>query len=158
MDAVIECFKSDFDRFWGLLEQQIALCPEDVWVKKIGRWFYWQEVLHILACVEINALPEGQPSLQTLFPNEVAMFSQAPDRTMTKAEAVKMAADMKNLVHNFIAAQSAATLTQKHPVSSKILGRELTNQHALIGLIRHVCYHLGCCDAILREHGLQGVY
>lgn len=49
-------------------------------------------------------------------------------------------------------------LTQRHDRLSAALGKERTMQHALIGLVRHASYHLGCCDAALREHGLAGVY
>lgn len=157
-DPVIDCFREDFERFFSLLKQQVEVCPDDLWATKAGGSIFWQQLLHAFACIELYALPEGEPSRQTLYPRDVVMLSATPDRTMTKAEMYSLAADVKLLADAFIAGQTAATLTARHSGLSKALGRELTNQHALLGLVRHACYHLGSCDAVLRDHGIAGVY
>ena len=157
-DPVISCFKDEFDRFFGLLEKQIDVCPDDLWTQKTGGYIFWQQLLHVIACVELYALPEGESSKQTAYERGVIMLSALPKRHMTKTEMRELAAAMKTLAHTFIDGQSTATLTSKHARISKALGKELTNQHALMGLVRHACYHLGCCDAALRQHGVPGVY
>lgn len=157
-DPVISCFKEEFSRFFALLEKQIEVCPDDLWRKKTAGYIFWQQLLHAIACVELYALPEGESSKQTAYERGVVMLSAIPKRHMTKKEMRGMADNMKQLAHAFIDKQTTATLTDKHARISKALGKELTNQHALIGLIRHACYHLGCCDAALRDHGLTGVY
>ena len=157
-DPIIACFKDEFDRFFGMLEKQIDVCPAELWNKKTGGYVFWQQLFHTIACVEMCALPEGEPSRQTRYEREVIMFSSTPEQGMTQEEMRDLAATMKTLAHAYIEGQTVATLTERNARMSKTLGKELTNQHALIGLIRHVCYHLGCCDAALRDHGVAGVY
>ena len=156
-DPVIACFKSEFDRFFDMLGKQISICPDDLWNKKVGGYVFWQHLLHVIAIVELYALPEGQPSAQTLYERDVVMLSSTAQRVMSKEEMQSLAASMKKLAHTFIDAQSVSTLTDKNVRMSNAMGKELTNQHALIGLIRHACYHLGCCDAALRDNGIAGV-
>ena len=157
-DPTIACFREEFDRFHGLLEQHIDRCPEDLWEARAGGYPYWQQLLHAFACVELYALPEGEPSRQTRYPRAVVMLSDVPESAMTRDEMRALAADMKTLAHAFMDGQSAATLTARHEPLCRFFGREITQQFALLGLVRHACYHLGCCDAILRERGLPGVY
>ena len=157
-DPVIACFKEEFERFHNLLLKQIEVCPDSLWTEKTGGYVYWQQLFHAFASIEIYALPDGQASLQIQYPPEVVMLSQEPERHLDKQQLKEFAAKMKILADAFIDSMSADKLPLEHTVMSKRLKAPKTNQNALIGLIRHACYHLGCCDAILRQHGIPGVY
>jgi hypothetical protein len=50
-----------------------------------------------------------------------------------------------------------ADLMRPHPVLTRFVGKDRTNVAALIAMVRHYNYHLGCCDSVLRSHGLPGV-
>lgn len=158
LDPMIQCFKDEYDRFAGLMEQQITMCPEAVWMRKAGGWPFWQQIFHTVMLSEFYALAEGLPSAQDRFSPEVVMLSQEPDGCMTKEEMLALSGRMKALVHEFMGGLTVEDLTREHPRLSKVFGRSVSNQFALIGAIRHYCYHLGCCDAILRDNGLKGVY
>jgi len=157
-DAVIACFQADFERFFAFLEKQIEICPDALWAKKAGGWPFWQQIFHSLACFEIYALPAGVASQQTLYSEKVAMLSEEAATSMSKRAMQDFAAKMHRVAERFFASMSADMLTAKHDAMSKLLNRDMTNQNALIALVRHTCYHLGCCDTILREHGIPGVY
>ena len=157
MDAVIQCFKDDFERFWGLMEKQIDICPDEIWSKKAGGWIFWQQILHSIGCVELFVLPEGESS-SLPFSREEVLLIKEPGQAVSKVEMLELAGRMKGLADAYIASTTAQTLTSPEAGISKRMGRELTRQYAIIALIRHCCYHLGCCDATLREHGIQGVY
>lgn len=86
------------------------------------------------------------------------MLSKEPGPAISKREALAYAATVKALALEFMNGLDAGKLTQRHDRLSTALGKERAIQHALIGLVRHAGYHLGCCDAVLREHGLAGVY
>lgn len=157
-DPVIEGFKKEFDRFHDILVQQIDACPnEEAWVEKTGRFAYWWHILHALAIVEVYALPSDAPSRQTLFPRDVVYSRAEPDRTSTREEIRLLAADIQELAHEFLASQSQQTLTAINENMSKSLGRECSNLNALIGLIRHYSYHIGCVDSLLRARGIPGL-
>ena len=158
-DPVIAPFKQEFDRFHEYLRQLIDACPnEAVWLEKNGSIAYWQHLMHTFACMEYYTLPVGAPRKQTRYPEDVVRFKAEPDSPMTQDEVRSLAKDMHILVHEYMARQNAQTLTQINESVLQILGRECSNLQALITLVRHATYHLGCCDAILRSHGLPGVH
>lgn len=159
MDPVIAAFKQEFDRFHDVLTQQIDACPsEEAWLEKTGRFAYWWHIMHVLTVVEYYTLPVGVPRRQTYFPHEVVMFKAEPERTMTRDEMRSLAAAMKELAHAFFAVQTEKTLMDKNEGASAALNRECTNLYALIGLVRHYNYHIGCIDSLLRAKGIPGIY
>lgn len=157
-DPVIECFKGEFDRFFGLMKKQIQICPDDLWNKKEGGYIFWQQLFHSIACVEIYALPEDQPSQQTMYSREVVMLAVEAPTPMSKEDLLVFADKMEKTAHDFISDMTQETLTERNERMSKALGKDMIKLNALIALVRHTCYHLGCCDAILRSHGTAGVY
>ena len=155
---VINCFKEEYARFHNLLVKQIEVCPDELWTEKVGGYVYWQQLFHVFASTEIFALPDGQASMQTLCPPEIAMLSKQPEMHLSKEQLKDFAAKMKILADSFFDSMSVDKLTLEHATMSKRMKAPKTNQNALMGLIRHANYHLGCCDAILRQHGIAGVY
>lgn len=158
-DPVIECFREDFERFSGMLESQIDACPDALWESRAGGYPYWQQLLHVFACMELFALPQGDGVLALSGePLGVVMLTAAPERTISKAEMRVFAVKMREVADSFITRQNRDTLTDPHPVMTKRFGKPQTVQHALLALIRHACYHIGCLDAFLRDHTGKGVY
>lgn len=158
MDPIVQGFKDEFKRFIGLQKKQIADCPEDVWQKKAGGYYFWQQQLHSLGCISLFVLPEGEPEPVLPFPRAVVMLSEEPQGLMTKGDMLALADRMAALANTVMSAMPDADLPKKNERMSKSLGRDCTNQSALMALVRHCCYHLGCCDSVLRDHGLPGVY
>ncbi len=158
-DPVIDVFRQEFDRFHSLLLQQIDACPsEEVWLSKTGVIAYWQHLMHAFAIVELYTLPVGATHRQTVYSQDEVRFKKEPHRALSRDEAKVMGESMKRLAHEYFNSQSTATLAQKNESMSKAMGRDCPNVQALIGLIRHYNYHLGCLDSILRAHGITGVY
>ena len=157
-DPVIETFGKEFDRFHDLLLQQVDLCPsEEAWLEKTGRFAYWWHFMHVFAIIEWYTLPLGAPARQTWFPDDVVRAKAEPSRAMTRDEVRALAAAMKTLGHEYLATQSRETLMDKNEGMSKTLGREVTNLDALMGMVRHYSYHVGCVDSLLRAKGIPGV-
>ncbi|MDR2891547.1 MAG: DinB family protein [Deltaproteobacteria bacterium] len=157
LDPVIKGFREEFDRFWGLMEQQIEVCPDEIWNRKESGWVFWQQHYHTAACVELFALPEGRPSAIKL-EREVWMLVKEPQSAVSKQEMLDLFKAMRALAYEYMEASNTANLAEVDPVLSKRFGREVTRLFALMGLIRHCCYHLGCCDSIFRNNGMKGVY
>ena len=49
-------------------------------------------------------------------------------------------------------------LAKKDEALSAGMGAEATNAMAVSMLAGHIFYHLGSCDAALRDNGLEGVF
>lgn len=158
LHPVAAVFKEEFDRFHDLLAQQIDICPsEEAWNEKLGKFAYWWHLLHAFAIVELYALPPGAPSQQTYRPSDVAWAKAEPDRAMTRDEMRALAASMKELAYAFFASQNEKTFLEKNETMTARLGKEKNNMHALIGLVRHYVYHIGCIDSHLRARGIPGL-
>lgn len=114
--------------------------------------------MHVLSCVEFYARPFGSPLKQTLYSRETTRLQTEPERAMTRDEMRSLAADMKETAHAYFASLSAQDLTKKNETMSQHMGKDCTHQLALMALVRRACYHIGCCDAVLRANGEPGVY
>ena len=158
LDPTITCFKQEFDRFLGFIEEQIVMCPEAAWTERVGDTPFWLHLLHTLGCIEYYARPHGAPLKQTAFPRDVVRLRALPEGIMNKAEMTVLVADMRAVAHAYFETQSTQTLADKNLTMSEHMGKDCTNVQALIALIRHNAYHIGCCDSVLRMHGLPGVY
>lgn len=157
-DKIIEVFKGEFDRFFGMLEQQAEICPDDVWAAQAGGYPFWQQHLHVLATTILYARAQRPPFEGLPWAPPVMMLSQTLPEPISKADIKALAAKAKAEADAFINSQTTASLTQRHDGISGALGKEQTIQTALMALVRHLCYHLGACDAALRDKGYKGVY
>ncbi len=75
-----------------------------------------------------------------------------------KAALTDYAATVKARVDNWIAGLEDADLARTNAVLSAKLGRETSYAATLVMLASHTDYHIGSCDAALRNHGLPGVF
>lgn len=156
-DPVVRCFKDDFDRFWGLLEKQMRVCPDDLWSKKAGGWPVWQQFLHAVGTVEFFIQAEGEASAFKVG-KDVIMLSSTPDKAVSRTELLDLAERMQELAHSFMNGVNRDSMTERYEPLSARFGREVTKQFVMLALVRHCNYHMGCIDAIFREYGHEGVY
>ena len=172
-DHAIACFQEDFERFHDLCVAQIDACPDELWLQKCGGYPLWQQFLHSFACIELlyvppmpnePLVPEQEFAAKTGLAfgcgcdRETLLLMREATVTLSKAEMRAYAGKMKALALAFLGSLDASRLGEPHEQLSAALGKPRTVQHALLGMVRHACYHLGCVDAVLRDRGLPGVY
>ena len=157
MRAVTDALKANFDRGWNFLEQIVDVCPESVWAKKAGGYVFWQQIYHCFACMDYFIGPkDGTPDMgpQGM---EVAMLKVAPSATASKADVKAYGAKMKEKADKWIASLDDAALSLPHEGFSARRGVPMNNAMVLAILSGHSSYHVGHCDAILRDNGEKGV-
>jgi len=157
-DPVIDCLRDEFDRFIGLMELQIDRCPEPVWNRPGHDFPFSQHILHTLACSMMFTATEGEPYAGLPYSRQEIMFAAPLSRDISKEEMRDLAQKVRRSAHEFMAGLDQAKLAEKHQVSSTAMGRDRSNAQALIALVRHICYHLGCCDAALKNNGAEAVH
>jgi len=158
MDPVVQCFADEFERFHNFLLQQIEVCPQEVWQSKNGGYYFWQEQVHAFYCVQLYALPDGQAEDDFGIGRNAALLREEYPKAISKQEVLEIAGKMKAMAYAFMEKITQADLLRPHPVLTRFLGKDRTNVAALIAMVRHYNYHLGCCDSVLRSYGLPGVY
>ena len=157
MDPVIQTFKNDFDRFYDMLIMQIDVCPDNLWTAKEGGYFYWQQVLHAIGVTEMYTVKDGD-KFSPKYGMPVIMLSEEPADYLSKDELRELALDVREKVYDYLNSLKPEQLLTLHPFFTKALKKDTNYLAMLIALVRHLCYHIGCLDSVLRNNGLKGVY
>ena len=143
---------------FGLADAFIDVCPEDIWKKKFGGWPVWQQLYHGFSTVDFFLRPEGAEQAPALFDHAVGDLSSSPELPPTKAAMKEYVAKVQARVREYAAGLSDATLAEKNTGLSARFGKDLTHSFTLSIIPGHIFYHLGSCDAALRENGHKGVF
>lgn len=157
MDPVIKTIKDDFDRFYDMLIKQIDVCPDDVWISKEGGYFYWQQILHNICVTEMFSVKDGD-SFKPKYSMPVIMLSEEQLDHINKDELKALALEVREKACDYFNSLKPEKLLEVHPVFTETMKRETNYLSVLISIVRHLTYHIGCLDTVLRNHGVKGVY
>lgn len=157
MRVVTESLKAAFDRGWGLLDQLIEVCPDSVWNKKAGGFLFWQQLYHCFGCVDYFIAPKDAASDGGPLGVEVIMFKKEPSVAPSKEEVKAFSAKMKSKADTWLDGLDDAALALPHEGFSARRGTTMTNATTLAIMAGHSMYHIGSCDAILRDCGEKSV-
>ena len=156
--AITQSLESGILHTFGLVNEFIKQCPDAVWEQPYGKWPVWQQLYHAFTAVDFFLRPKDAPAVPTPVPGPVGNLAE-----------VAVDVPSKQLIHDFIAKTQAealdyiaglddATLAVNNEGLSARIGRDMTHAATLGLLAAHTMYHLGCCDAALRQNGLPGVF
>jgi hypothetical protein len=143
----LELGKRHFDLSFAMLDQVIAVSPDELWEQKKGGNVYWQQLFHTLTGVQRWMRPSGdrfgEPFAgRGLYPE----LEQDPESHLSRAELLEYLETVKTVVQQFFENKDDAWLYEKAAVYPKI-----KNIDIIYAQIRHIQYHVGHCEAILRE-------
>jgi hypothetical protein len=155
--AVISTLRANFDHGWDLLIKVIEACPAAVWDKKAGGYVFWQQLYHCFSAVDFFTLPKDGVPEPAPWKADFNGLKDAPEKTPSKEELKAYAAKMKARADAWLASLNDASLTQSHEGFSSRWGAPMNNAMTLAILSGHLSYHVGSCDAILRDNGEKGV-
>lgn len=137
-----------------LYDKFVEICPDEIWSEKFGGWPICQQCYHALWAAgmmmsSINGRQIVDP--ESRFPLDSA------NKTMPAKQDVKgLIAGIKGAFSQLLEELENEALLQKDEPLSKRFGRPVTNGEALELLVCHMQYHLGACDAALRDKNLEG--
>ena len=159
MSAIItQSLDGNIKHVFGLLDKFMEVCPEDIWAKKFGGWPVWQQIYHALSAVDFFLRTLDAPEETPLFGGEEANLSVSAKITAGKNELLAYAAKAQERVNAYVAGLDDETLAQSNAGLTARLGMPVTHAGTLSLIAAHTLYHLGSCDAALREHGIPGVF
>lgn len=157
--VAVESLKGTFSYSWSLLEKFIDVCPEDLWVKKFGGWPIWQNVYHAIGSIDFFVLQEGDKPTQAMFSHTVSSLSEvATGPVPTRQDLKAVMAELKKTADKYFDGLGDAQLKDGNEGLSQRMPSPWTNAATCAMLAAHTMYHLGICDAALRERGLEGVF
>ncbi|MDR0881800.1 MAG: DinB family protein [Candidatus Adiutrix sp.] len=155
-NAIILAQKGAIDKSFDLLNQFIETCPDNIWAENNGGWPVWQQVYHALSVVGFfTGFNEGLPALAE---PEVASLKKTAPNTVARDQLKTALTAARATVEKYIASISDDDLTKRNEAVFAAVQWDITHAFTLSTLAGHNLYHLGSCDAALRDHGLKGVF
>ena len=158
--TIVTALKEPINQSFGMISQYIDVCPENIWVEKSGGWPVWQQIYHLITAVAFfTSAPDVQPAKTLVEEKYCGLRAAAPSEVVITREEMKVALtqalqDIDALVANL----EDSDLTSRNEGVYTRIGMEFTMAGTLVLLASHTQYHLGSCDAALRNHGLPGVF
>lgn len=154
---IVLAAQGPFLHAWGLLATYIETCPENVWKEKNGGWPVWQQIAH--AVMSLDFFVRGtEDFLPAPCDVDTGMLEVQGSSVVSRQAMQAYAAAVKERVDAWLAGLTDADLTRLDPVLTQTLGWDVPYAAVLGMLASHTGYHLGSCDAALRDHGLPGVF
>lgn len=157
-DCIVKSLNGNLQFAFSLVDKFLSSCPDEVWSKKFGGWPVWQQLYHPFASVDFFLRPPEAPAEPPLFEEGVAELKVSPAQAPDKRTLGEFIAKAQARVTLYAATLDDAALPQRNEGPSVRMGREMTHAAVLDLIGAHIMYHLGACDAALREHGLPGVF
>ena len=138
------------DKFW-------VICPERIWQKKAGGWPVGQQFYHILFATSMFLAGMGESGIENPDPKG-GQLGEARDYCPSKDTAKRFFNNISLGIDKLLNRLDDAELLKNNPGFSQRLGKEVNNAECLNLMVAHMLYHLGSCDAALRDEGLEGAF
>lgn len=157
-DCIVKSLRGGLEFTFSLANKFIEVCPDDVWDKKFGGWPVWQQLFHPFASIDFFLRPQDAPPSPAPFEEGVAELKISPATAPDKKTVQDFMAGAQARVFAYAMTLDDAALSKVNEGPSARMGREITHAGVLALIGSHTMYHLGACDAALRERGLPGVF
>ncbi len=157
-NAIVSAQKGNFDFAFSLAMQFIEVCPDEIWKEKFGGWPVWQQLYHGISVSEFFIVDEGAASDAGPCPAGMTLSAVADAQAPSKDAMKTYVQKIKGAVDAWMGKMNDAALPQKHEGASSRMKGDYSNANIMVLLTGHLLYHLGGCDAALRQHGLKGVF
>jgi uncharacterized damage-inducible protein DinB len=151
--GIMDAARTHFDLSYRMLQELIDKCPDELWDKKRGGYVFWQQILHALTGVNYWMRQSNEQFVEpfegkVLYPE----LESDPVDSLSREELKGYA--------NEIAVMSEAFFEGKDDAwfgSASVVYDKINNMDIVFMLLRHIQYHTGHCDSILRESGFEAV-
>lgn len=154
-NSFCQCYQNGLIFAFGHYEKFLEICNDEAWSEKAGGWTLAQQYYHgLMATNMLMASISGNPAQN---PNpEAGKLLEKPDVLPGKAQAAEFLANIKLAAAAMFEKLDDAALLLKNEEISKKFGSEVKNATVLELMASHLLYHLGSCDAELRDRNMPG--
>ena len=145
--------KNQLSISFKMVKNLIDMTPDDVWNQKKGGYVYWQQIVHAITgslyWLRTKNSEFSEPySELNIYPE----LEKDPENNLTKTQVQELNQQAIDLADEFFTNISENDLLEKSVIYDKT-----TNIDVVLGQVRHLHYHIGHCDSILREMGIKEI-
>lgn len=145
--------KTQFDLSFSMLEKMIEKCPDDLWNEKKGGFVFWQQLLHAFTGINFWLRMNNEKFVEPFADKHVyPELDHDPENHLTKEDLTKYKDAVKEISEAYFVEKDDEWLG-----SNSIVYDKLKNLDIIFGQIRHIQYHIGHCNSILRENKREAV-
>ena len=155
---IVKALTGPVETSFALLEKFIDSCPDDLWAEKKGGWPLWQQIYHAIGAIDFFIEVPGETPPAPLAPAGVGSLTEVAAEAVGKAEIKAALESAKGRVGKFLASLNDADLAKRNEPLFARAKFEMTLAGTVSMLSAHALYHIGSCDAALRDRGLPGVF
>ena len=155
MRTLTLAIKHQYDYSLTMLHEIIDACPDNLWTERNGAFPFWQQIYHALYWTDYS-IQESCDGKKVFSWSTEKKVSHELDKEKTDFTDYITRDEMNIYFHSFIEKKDRFfnNLTDTkllEPISYRQDG--LTYFDIISNQIRHIMYHVGHCDCILRENG-----
>lgn len=160
-NEIVTSLTQPLNNVLALLEKFIQVCPEDIWMKNFGGWPVWQQLHHAYISVDFFVAAPGAKPCGGLTAPEYGNLSEPlsdPSAAPSKEAMKGLAERMKANIQAYTDGLTDDRLPELNQGLEERAPLGLSHAATMTMLAAHMLYHLGACDAALRESGRPGVF
>lgn len=152
-NSIIKSAKIHFDLSFDMLEKMFTQCPDELWNKKLAGFVFWQQILHALAGINFWMRQAGEEFAEPFADRKLyPELENDPEGSITRDELVEYKDTVKTICSSFFEGRNDEWLSEPSVIYDRI-----NNIDIVFAQIRHVQYHVGHCDSILRDRNYKAV-
>lgn len=150
-ELMLDHIRTHFDLSYDMLLNQIEICPDTLWDDRVSGFVFWQQILHVLAGVDFWTRSEQGDFKEPFKSRKVyPELEKAPMGFISRREMRIYAGEVYSQVESLFEEKNDPWLLEKNPLYNKISNIDVIEMQ-----IRHIQYHIGHCDASLRERNFS---
>ena len=149
----LDSIKEHFFETFTLLEKIIEICPEGLWNSKKSGFVFWQQLMHTFAGMygwlrdeKLGYIPFNEINGKKIF----IEFDNDPEIILSKEDVKKYCNETRESIEKWFSGKDDEWLKLPYKIYNK-----WTNFSTTMGQIKHMMYHIGYCDSIFRENGME---
>jgi hypothetical protein len=153
MNSIHNICRKQFFLSFQMMGNLIEQCPEEIWNIKAGGYVFWQQILHALYGANYWMRQANVDILEPFAERKVyPELEKEPEGNVSRDEMLNYKDEVKKLCESFFEDKDDEWFSR-----ASVLCDKLTNMDVVFMQIRHIQYHIGHCDSILRERGFKAV-
>lgn len=152
-NSLVKTAKTHFDLSFSMLENMIEKCPDDLWNEKKGGFVFWQQLLHAFTGINFWMRTNKDEFIEPFADKKVyPELDHDPENQLTKEDLTEYKNVAKEISRAFFDDKDDEWLGTESVIYNKI-----KNLDVIFMQVRHIQYHVGHCNSILRENGREAV-
>jgi hypothetical protein len=153
MKILVSHLESLVNLSFDMINKMVLYCPDSLWYEKHGGYVFWQQILHTLDGIlywtrNVHGDCIGLHIDQKLYPD----LEHDPEGSLSKEEIHALVRSAELHLKDFFAGRKDSWLAEISAQDNNKLNIDIIGMQ-----LRHIQYHVGHCNCILREAGVPAV-